>query len=273
MKVMDNSYFLLKKEIVIVSKSELLNALFIEWRQKQINEPKESLTKTTLKNVKAIKYNFFCEDGIICEEQFEKEKIKVLFISNESNTENKSNFKNGQSPSPESSRIKDFEEYFNSHKDDWSGKMRKRICEILYAALMDLSETEFPVADGWKNAKKIAFMNLNKRGGKGSIENHLYHYCKYYKQLILKEINIINPDIIVWIGKSSFNMCAQTVFGKDNIENKGDCFFVTINCDDTNKLYPLICTFHTSSRISNIKRAKDIQNKYKNYLETSNNKK
>lgn len=68
-------------------------------------------------------------------------------------------------------------------------------------------------------------------------------------------------------------MCAQTVFGKDNIKNKGDCFFVTINCDDTNKLYPLICTFHTSSRISNIKRAKDIQNKYKNYLETSNNKK
>ena len=105
MKVMDNSYFLLKKEIVIVSKSELLNALFIEWRQKQINEPKESLTKTTLKNAKAIKYNFFCEDGIICEEQFEKEKIKVLFISNESNTENKSNLKNGQSPSPESATV------------------------------------------------------------------------------------------------------------------------------------------------------------------------
>ena len=44
----------------------------------------------------------------------------------------------------------------------------------------------------------IAYINLNKRGGFGST-NHarLKHYVNEYKCYISKEIEIINPDIIV----------------------------------------------------------------------------
>ena len=48
------------------------------------------------------------------------------------------------------------------------------------------------------NNCNIAYMNLNKRGGFGSTNfAHLKHYVVKYRGYILKEIEIINPDIIV----------------------------------------------------------------------------
>lgn len=242
--------------MIFMTKTGQLEMLFNEWKQAQKDEPKKSLKKTMLKGAEIVEYDFFCKDGIVCEEEYKNESIKILFIANEPNVEHKSNIDDGKKPNPESSQLDSFEDYYKSHEDDWSGRLRKRICEILYPSLIDLEEREFPVENGWKNAKKIAFLNLNKRGGKGSIENHLKHYCEYYKDYILKEIDIINPDVIIWLGKGSFKMCSNSVF--DNMIDMGDYYRVEIN----NKDYSLISTFHTSARISDKRRAEDVQKKY-----------
>ncbi|MCH5320215.1 MAG: hypothetical protein J1E36_00530, partial [Eubacterium sp.] len=197
------------------TKTEQLERLFEEWQQEQINEPKETLDKTMLKDAKIVRFNSFCKDGIICEEQFEKEKIKVLFIGNEPNIDNKKDiedWKKGKEFPLVTSQISDFNNYFDEHHDDWTGKLRQRICEVIYPAMLEPHKNAFPVENGWVNAKKIAFMNLNKRGGKGNIEDHLKNYCNEYKEYIKKEISIINPDIIIWLGKSSFDMCNNTLF-------------------------------------------------------------
>lgn len=244
-----------------MSKTDQLESLFDKWREMQKNEPKESLQNTMLKDAKIVEYNFFCKDGIVCEKEYDNEPVKVLFIANEPNIENKSNIVNGKKPNPESSQLNSFIEYYESHKDDWSGKLRKRICEILFPSIINLEENEFPVKNGWENAKKIAFMNLNKRGGNGSIADHLKHYCEYYKEYINREICIIDPDVIIWLGKNSFDMCFNTVF--NNFKSMDDYYCVTIDDNDMKKTYPLICTYHTSARKSDVNRAMDIQNKYK----------
>ena len=73
-----------------MSKTDQLESLFDKWREMQKNEPKESLQNTMLKDAKIVEYNFFCKDGIVCEKEYDNAPVKVLFIANEQNIENKS---------------------------------------------------------------------------------------------------------------------------------------------------------------------------------------
>lgn len=242
-----------------MSKTEQLEILFSNWRIDQGKESNDS--PTMLKGAKIVEPHFFCADGIVCEEEFEKQDTKVLFIANEPNTEHQSNIVNKKKPNAESSQIDEFIKYYESHEDEWSGKLRKRICEIIYPAMLEPHKNVFPVENGWENAKKIAFMNLNKRGGKGNIEKHLQYYCKKYVKKIIDEIYIIKPDIIVWLGKGSFDMCRNILFGEGCKQIDSSCFLVKIK-DYT---IPLIQTHHTSSRISNQKRGNIVRAAYENY--------
>lgn len=255
------------------TKTEQLERLFVEWQQKQIDESKDSLDKTMLKDAKIVRFNSFCKDGIICEEQFDKEKVKILFIGNEPNIDNEDDikeWKKGKVFPLVTSQIESFTDYYKDekHYDEWRGKLRQRICEIIYPAMLEPHENVFPVENGWVNAKKIAFMNLNKRGGKGSIEDYLQYYCKKYVKEIIEEINIIKPDVIVWLGKGSFDMCSNTLFGNNCRQIDNCCFLVKIK-DYT---IPLILTHHTSSRISSQKRGDIVRAAYGNYKKTLGDK-
>ncbi|MBR1531095.1 MAG: hypothetical protein IJ643_03425, partial [Eubacterium sp.] len=136
-----------------MAKTKQLEELFKKWRTKQINEHEESLKSTMLKDREIVQKDFFCADGIICEEQFEKEEVKVLFIANEPNMESedyKKKKKDGEEIPPESSQIADFREYRKLQKDEWKGKLRQRICEIIYPAMMTEADIKsFPVNGGW----------------------------------------------------------------------------------------------------------------------------
>ena len=223
-----------------MTKTDQLNDLFNEWKKKQVDEDDDSLKLTMLQGGNVVEKDFFCADGIICEEEFDNEKSKVLFIANEPNIEDKSNIVDGKKPQSESSQIDEFIKYYDSHHDDWRGKLRKKICEIIYPAVIDFNAIVFPVDKGWENAKKIAFMNLNKRGGTSNIGKYLKAYCVVYKEQILKEILYINPDIIVWLGKSSFELCADDLF--DEIEKKNGCVLVK----SQGSIFPVIITYHPS---------------------------
>lgn len=255
------------------TKTEQLEELFKKWQTKQNNEHEESLENTMLKDREIVQQDFFCADGIICEKQFETEEVKVLFIANEPNMESeeyKKNKRDGEIIPSKSSQIEDFIEYRKEQKDDWTGKLRQRICEIIYPAMMTEADIKsFPISGGWDNALKIAFMNLNKRGGKGNVEKHLKHYCAYYKDEIVREIQIIDPDIIIWLGKGSFSSCARKVFENTSSDWKESTFYnVITESEILTKEYSLICTYHPSARPSLENRVNDIRNKYRTYLKS-----
>ena len=53
-----------------------------------------------------------------------------------------------------------------------------------------------------------AVMDLNKRGGGSDVKSaaHIEEYCKYYQNFIKREIEIINPDVVVWLSTKTYDM-------------------------------------------------------------------
>lgn len=216
------------------SKIEKLDRLFEEWQRKQESESDENFKKTKGKTTNITK-SHFCKDGIICEEKFENEKVKVLFISNEANDDSylakDNNF---------TSRIESFNKYYENKKDNWRGKMRECIC-----ALYKVITENYQIAENLV-AQNFAFINLNKRGGGKTIDdknksrNHIEEYVEIYNNEIRKEIEIINPDIIVWLGIKTYEMNLHIKYLGAYIETEK----VYMNID--NKKVPILKMCHTS---------------------------
>lgn len=186
-----------------MGKIEELNRLFIEWENAQSVESEESLSLTI--NGKNIRKDFFEIDGIIDEDAFEKEEIKVLFVSAEANCDEYGAAK-GVS---KTDYKKDYIEYYKTGYDSWRGKMRERIC-ALYGFITNQKDKELHLL-----ANKFAVLDLNKRGGRSQIDNglHIVEYTKVYKHFIRKEIKIIDPDLIVWIGNNIYNLGIPELLG------------------------------------------------------------
>lgn len=218
-----------------MTKTEKLNNLFDDWMK---NSDYETYHR-----------HGFMKDGIIDEAEFEKQEKKVLFISNEANVENYDN-----SPKTITDRRCQFNEYFNSGIDNWSGKMRERICCLYQVVNQDFQNKKTP----YKVANKFAFMNLNKSGGGNicDIEN-IEDYCKKYKDYIKKEIEIISPDIIIWLGCNTYVNIPIKFDAKDSKDHK----YKIIDID--RKQVPIIRMWHTSyTRI----RSADRLNKFDNLI-------
>lgn len=216
-----------------MTKTEQLNELFEEWREAQVQESDSDWKITKPEGTKNIKKHFFCDDGIIDESIYETEHIKVLFLTNEANIEKHI------SPEQENigSRIESFNNYFYTGNEPWSsGRMSERICSLFQVIINDYS---YPPH---KYAKRFAFMNLNKRGGDKDIKTgiHLDKYCDLYSCFILKEIEIINPDIIIWVGSQSFDMDFKDKYL--NVTTHDGRYYININ----NRMVPVIRTWHTS---------------------------
>lgn len=95
----------------MVSKSEQLEQLFIEWEYAQENELDSSWART--RGGKNITKSHFRRDGIIDEGVFSKEKRKVLFISNEANDDEYSAKFNSKP-----NNIDDYQKYYETGYDD-----------------------------------------------------------------------------------------------------------------------------------------------------------
>lgn len=172
-----------------------LNELFDRWMKKQAQEPDEDLVYTKISG-NAITREHFCKDGIIDESVFEKERIKLLIVSNAA----------GKSGNLIADRREDYRCYYKSGHDDWKGKQRERYCEMYKLT------TGQPAMCTSDAAIHFAVMNINKRGGgrligsSGSSGKHMESYCRYYRSEILEEIAIIKPDILIWSGLNTFRL-------------------------------------------------------------------
>ena len=215
----------------VYSKTELLNKLFDEWVFAHSQETYESCLKTMSNN--DLDKSSFEKDGIISEIEYDNESLKVLFIASEANVKFKQ-VRNDKYLHKDDYRDR-FVDYYKSGYDEWKGKMRERLSAI-YGFITKQNDVPFHLL-----ANKFAIIDLNKRGGnKNSGKGkHIVEYVKEYRNYILKEIEIINPDIIAWIGVKTYSLKIPEILGTYVNDNKK---YLVVN----SKRIPILSLWHTS---------------------------
>ena len=198
-----------KNEPLVVEKAACprareLEDLFTEWENAQKNEPDSSWKRTNGGN-KNIGKAHFRRDGIIDEDVFKDEALKILFISAEANDNEYSALIQERTDT-----VKDYLEYHWTGKDDWKGKMRERLAEI-YKVICGIERGSLPNKDA---VLHFAVMDINKRGGGPDMgdRDHIKEYCSYYADYIRREIELIDPDIVAMIGTSLYDMQLHSLY-------------------------------------------------------------
>ena len=199
-----------------------LDDLFKLWKEAQKNIKIIDKNENCLKNT-----GNFTRDGYIDEKEYKKSKKKVLFILKESNILKGRNVESNEIKEDEQA---DFYSYFLKEKIVINGETKEiykydsntnMIIPIAYAdyknkykffdnipkqkekmARMAKYILDKEITSSYKelcNAlKQVAFMNINKMGGTNKTNSkELYLYYKKYKNFILKEIEILEPQVIV----------------------------------------------------------------------------
>lgn len=214
----------------------IFEKLHADWEKEHSLEA-DSQYKTEVLDPR-IKKPFYQRDGIINLNEYNKARIKVLFISNEANIANKVNELKDENDHINTDCRIDYDVYSRTGIDDWDGKMRERIT----ALYMFLTNQQGPIHHF---ANQFAFVDLNKRGGASLSKDcsHIKEYCKNYKKNILKELSMINPQIIVWIGVNSFDCGIPEVLGAYSKNTKK---YININGNNV----PILRMWHTSYRYS-----------------------
>ena len=221
-----------KINILPGSKSEQLERLFLEWENAQKNEP-ETIWKLTNGGNGNITKEHFRRDGIIDEATYEKEIVKVLFISAEANDNEYSALTNSRPNS-----VDDYREYHFTGNETWKGRMRERLAELYKV----ISGMERDAMSNPEAAMHFAIIDINKRGGGPVIKGgkHLNAYCKHYAGFIRREIEIIDPDIVAIVGTNLYNMGLHKSF-LGAFSSNGNCYF-----DLNGKKVPILSLWQTS---------------------------
>ena len=142
----------------------------------------------------------FIEDGYISQSDYLKAPIKILFILKEANV---ADYKL-ETHTSQVGFYKSFitEEYDNPPKQK---EKMARMAYYLQNPKLSVSERRKPKINDLKKAlEKVAFMNINKRGGGNKTSPALFrNYYDKYSTFVQREIKILNPDIIVVLGKNN----------------------------------------------------------------------
>lgn len=177
-------------------KTNDLEKLFDVWKEKQKKEWEETSGKE--RNKGYLRYynrgllskinpaGSFTKDGIVDEERWEKGK-KILFILKEANGGGQLSMEQ----EPQSVCIDESFWFRNCVLDRkvtrWKGIFRR----IEKIAKTDTDKDIFDTLGS------VAYMNINKRGGKSNAVTEVIDgYLKEYKEQILQEIKVIEPNTV-----------------------------------------------------------------------------
>lgn len=191
-----------------VSKCKTMEDLFTRWKEAQKNDDKTNC------DTRNISKESFAPDGIICDEKYWQEEKKILFISKESNltppTGNPKVCADGVH-----FWLKDILLSGENHAETGSGTRYINGLAVICNAILNVNNT---TADkDWTNLKKCAYINLNKRGGYSSCDdNALTKYVDHFKCFLKKQIDLIQPSIIVCCGDTVFKMVRDILDIKDD---------------------------------------------------------
>lgn len=176
--------------------SQEIENLFAEWQalqQKESNYGASEIAKDS-----------FTYDGVINPPEYAKQDTKYLFISKESNIENK----NDQGPFRADGDIFWLRDVcFQKQEPSIFSNRLAMFANAIYSLDFESVNKCHDVLN------KVAFMNLNKRGGlsesrretnthksKGETIPEYKEYTKKYACFIKREIDMIEPDIIICCG-------------------------------------------------------------------------
>lgn len=178
----------------MMTKAKQLERLFAQWK----------------KEVPLFRTEHFYTDGIIDEKTFEQNPAgkKVLFIAKEPNAG-----KWDQAGT-------------RSFLDEWNREpppsypFAQRLSEWAYGIIHDFPPYE-SIEEKLSYLKRIAFMNVKKSGGGAFTDNkEMYRVVKPQCVFILREVDIIQPDIIV-AGISFAESLIEDIFGKVEFISSG----------------------------------------------------
>ena len=163
--------------------------LFAEWQARQQKEPYEEYLKY---GAPEIAKDSFTYDGIIDPFEYAKQDTKYLFISKESNIKNKK----AQCPFRADGDIFWLRDVcFQKQKPSIFSNRLAMFANAIYSLDFERVNKCHDILN------KVAFMNLNKRGGlSGSKPKTISGYTQKYADFIKREIDMIKPDIIICCG-------------------------------------------------------------------------
>lgn len=250
-----------------LEEAKTLKDLFECWKEEQSNDSGDETCNS--QNGCVVAVNSFYEDGIVKPKEYQKSKPKVLFITNEvridckqDNDEKKHGLKGKCEGghligNDKGNTVCSFNNYIDGKEQEtWSGKMRIKFGEM-YRIITEGEnykiESPFDEKANKEALKKIAFMNLNKRGGFGGIQEVTFlNYLKTYKDYIRREIEIINPDVIVWCGCNTYDQeeYMDAVFDKEVRvgDEKKMIKILKLTIDENRKEIPILRMWHPSMK-------------------------
>ena len=183
-----------------------ISDLFSRWCDAHRTE--KSCQETKLPD---IEQKSFIRDGVVSDNY-----DGVLFIMKEANI-----LKHRGSEEPSArTQLKWYQDYYTKGMGDNRPKQLEKIARMYLALSRITGQEHVNHALG-----RVAIMNLNKRGGGNKEDTHVLAYTKQYKEFILEQIRIMEPEKII-------------VLGTDNILTKA--------IPELNKKYPIIPMWHTA---------------------------
>lgn len=169
--------------------SQEIENLFAEWQALQQKESYEEYLKY---GAPEIAKDSFTYDGVINPPEYAKQGTKYLFISKESNIENEKNQRPFRSDG-DNFWLRDV--CLQKEKPSIFSKRLAMFANAIYSLDFERVNKCHDILN------KVAFMNLNKRGGcSESKPKTIRKYTKKYAGFIKREIDMIKPDIIICCG-------------------------------------------------------------------------
>lgn len=187
-----------------------LAELFKEWQKAQLSD---GLYDKLQKYCSNLKQDAFARDGIVDDSVYSKCGFHVLYVLSESNADD---YVKGVENQSEWDLNNEFRRFSDEGKD-WPSRLKTKICEMQRIILKTETGVEVGIREA---AKTIAIMNLNKRGGGKSISNkylleYFEPYVEKHQDFIKREVEIINPDLIICCGNVPFNLMLK--YGLTNV--------------------------------------------------------
>ena len=185
-----------------ISKINNLDDLFIAWKEFQTNDGLYSLLNKYCKNIAP---NAFARDGIVDNVIFQKTGYKVLYIMNESNADSYVDITKDQSNWSFTRNFKVFEQTGEKWKPSY---LLTKICEMQRIILQNELGLQI---DLQPSALTLSVINLNKRGGgkhisRSYFDEYFKPYVEKHTDFIKREVEIINPDLIIWCGVNTYSL-------------------------------------------------------------------
>ena len=204
-----------------------INELFKLWQKAHICEEINSCNDTIpqgeekIENKKtgkilSIAQDSFVKDGFISEKDFNG----ILFILKEANVLNYgAGRENAYECEPYIGEQFDFyKKFIKDEEGDNRSNQKEKMGRIAYYIEAEKdNKNDFQIIEEsnnkYKNSlNKTAFMNLNKRGGTDkTIDKCLKSYIEKYREFIKKQIELINPKVVICLGTYKYLYSAKII--------------------------------------------------------------